>query len=258
MSKSSPARQYGSLGAIALLTTYLVVASPNSALAMHISEGFLPLGWAVGWWLAFLPFLAWGLWALRQQIKYQPASTLLIALAGAYAFVLSSLKIPSVTGSSSHPMGIALGAVLFRPPLMAVLGTLVLLFQALLLAHGGLTTLGANAFSMAVVGSWLAWLTYGGLSRVTTKLGIALFSAAFVSNLATYSVTALQLALAFPDPMGGVATAFAKFAALFAVTQIPLAISEGLLTVLVWNWLTTYCTAELQTLKLLSAGKGDE
>jgi cobalt/nickel transport system permease protein len=31
---------------------------------------------------------------------------------------------------------------------MSVLGGLVLLFQALLLAHGGLTTLGANAFSM--------------------------------------------------------------------------------------------------------------
>lgn len=33
---------------------------------------------------------------------------------------------------------------------MAVLGTITLLFQALLLAHGGLTTLGANVFSMAI------------------------------------------------------------------------------------------------------------
>lgn len=258
MIKSSYAKRYGSLGAIALLTAYLVVASPNPALAMHISEGFLPLGWAVGWWLVFLPFLAWGLWALRQQIKQQPESTLLIALAGAYAFVLSSLKIPSVTGSCSHPMGIALGAVLFRPPLMAVLGTLVLLFQALLLAHGGLTTLGANGFSMAVVGPWLAWLTYWGVSHAIAKPAIAMFGAALISNLATYSVTSLQLALAFPDSMGGVATAFAKFAALFAVTQIPLAISEGLLTVLVWNWLTTYCPGELQTLKLLSGGETNE
>jgi cobalt/nickel transport system permease protein len=37
---------------------------------------------------------------------------------------------------------------------MAILGAIVLLFQALLLAHGGLTTIGANIFSMAIVGPW--------------------------------------------------------------------------------------------------------
>ncbi|WP_231833789.1 energy-coupling factor ABC transporter permease [Thermosynechococcus vestitus] len=251
MVKPTQAKRYASLGAIALLTTSLVVASPNPALAMHISEGFLPLGWAVGWWLAFLPFLAWGLWSLQQQIKQHSESVLLVALAGAYAFVVSSLKIPSVTGSCSHPIGIALGAILFRPPLMAVLGTLVLLFQSLLIAHGGLTTLGANAFSMAVVGPWLAWLTYCGVSRLRVKPAIALFAASFISNVGTYTLTSLQLALAFPDSVGGLATSFAKFGTLFAVTQIPLAISEGLLTVLVWNWLTTYCVAELQALRLL-------
>ena len=33
-----------------------------------------------------------------------------------------------------------------------VMGVIVLLFQAILLAHGGITTLGANTFSMAIVG----------------------------------------------------------------------------------------------------------
>ncbi|MCI3281841.1 energy-coupling factor ABC transporter permease [Synechococcus sp. PCC 6717] len=239
------------LGAIALLAMYMVIASPRAVLAMHISEGFLPVGWALGWWLGFLPFLGWGLWSLRQQVKTQPESTLLLALAGAYAFVLSSLKLPSVTGSSSHPTGIALGTVLFRPPIMTVLATLVLLFQALLIAHGGLTTLGANGFSMAVVGPWVAWGCYNGILRLTGKPAIALFTAAFAANVITYALTAWQLALAFPDSVGGVAAAFGKFAAVFAITQIPLAISEGLLTVLVWNWLTTYCAAELRTLNLL-------
>ena len=66
-------------------------------------------------------------------------------------FVLSALKIPSLTGSCSHPTGVGLGAILFGPSVMSVLGTIILLFQSLLLAHGGLTTLGANAFSMAIV-----------------------------------------------------------------------------------------------------------
>ncbi|XFA73821.1 energy-coupling factor ABC transporter permease [Thermosynechococcaceae cyanobacterium Okahandja] len=244
-------KRWGTLGAIALGTLFTVVASPQPAMAMHISEGFLPFGWAVAWWLGFLPFLGWGLWSLRQHIKVHPESTLLLALAGAYAFVLSSLKLPSVTGSCSHPTGIALGAILFRPPITTVLATLVLLFQALLIAHGGLTTLGANGFSMAVVGPWVAWGLYQGLWRVSGKGAIAIFAAAFGANMATYALTSYQLALAFPDSVGGVSAAFAKFATIFAVTQVPLSLSEGFLTVLVWSWLTTYCRAELRVLKLL-------
>ncbi len=56
-------------------------------------------------------------------------------------FVLSALKLPSVTGSCSHPTGVGLAAILFGPTAASVLGLIVLLFQALLLAHGGLTTI---------------------------------------------------------------------------------------------------------------------
>ena len=45
---------------------------------------------------------------------------------------------------------------------------------------------------------------------------------------------------------------FGKFAGIFALTQVPLAISEGLLTVLVWNWLSSYGSQELETLKLIN------
>lgn len=59
-------------------------------------------------------------------------------------FVLSALKISSVTGSCSHPTGTGLGTILFRPAITTVPATITLLFQALLPAHGGLTTLGPN------------------------------------------------------------------------------------------------------------------
>ena len=84
-------------------------------------------------------------------------------------FVLSALKIPSVTGSCSHPTGVGLGAILFGPNVMAVLGVIVLLFQAILLAHGGLTTLGANAFSMAIVGPIVSFFTFKILKNKINK-----------------------------------------------------------------------------------------
>lgn len=241
-----------SLGAMAGLSFLMVVLSVRPAAAMHISEGFLPLPWAVFWWVVMLPFWGLGVRSLTRITRDNPDLKLLLALAGAFSFVLSALKIPSVTGSCSHPTGTGLGAVLFGPSVMTVLGSLVLVFQALLLAHGGITTLGANAVAMAIVGPWVAFGIYQLMRRWGyQRLGI--FLAAALGNLATYLVTSGQLALAFPAASGGVLAAFAKFAGIFALTQLPLAISEGLLTVLVWNWLQAYATDELQTLKLLQS-----
>lgn len=56
--------------------------------------------------------------------------------AGAFVFVISSLKIPSVTGSCSHMTGTGLTAILFGVPDTAVPGVIVLVFQIILLAHG--------------------------------------------------------------------------------------------------------------------------
>jgi cobalt/nickel transport system permease protein len=238
------------LALIAGLSSYLVMGSAPPAQAMHIMEGFLPIQWAIFWWAVSLPFFILGLRSLTRITTQNPQLKPLLALAGAFTFVLSALKIPSVTGSCSHPTGTGLGAILFGPAVMTVLGTLVLLFQALLLAHGGLTTLGANVFSMAIVGPFVAY----GIYHLVLKTGhqkVAIFLAAALEDLLTYVTTSVQLALAFPAAQGGVMAAFLKFAGIFAVTQVPLAISEGLLTVLVWNWLQAYARPDLETLKQL-------
>lgn len=232
------------------LSCYLVIGSSNPAYAMHVAEGFLPVQWAIFWWVVALPFFLVGLRSLTRITKRSPELKPLLALAGAFTFVLSALKLPSVTGSCSHPTGTGLGAILFGPAVMTVLGGLVLLFQALLLAHGGLTTLGANMFSMAIIGPYVAYFVYH-LVLQTGYQKVAIFLAAALEDLLTYVMTSIQLALAFPAASGGFMAAFLKFAGIFAVTQVPLAISEGLLTVLVWNWLQAYGREELETLKLL-------
>ena len=236
---------------LASVSLYLVMTLPKPAYAMHIMEGFLPIRWAVFWWVISLPFFILGLRSLTRITKENPQLKLLLGLVGAFAFVLSALKIPSVTGSSSHPTGTGLGAVLFGPLAMSVLGTLVLLFQAVLMAHGGLTTLGANMFSMAVAGPFTAYWVYRLIMHISGKQRLAIFSAAALANLLTYIITSIQLALAFPASVGGVMASLAKFLGIFAITQVPLAISEGFLTLLVWNWLQSYNPQELELLKLI-------
>ena len=191
---------------------------------MHIMEGFLPPVHAAAWTAVSLPFVVLGARRVAKIVKEHPHTKLLLAACGAFTFVLSALKLPSVTGSCSHPTGTGLGAVLFGPSVMAVLGTIVLLFQALLLAHGGITTLGANVFSMAIVGPWVAYGIFKLLRAVGGTLAVAVFCAAALGDLATYLVTSVQLALAFPDPVSGFVGAVAKFGSVFAITQIPLAI----------------------------------
>jgi cobalt/nickel transport system permease protein len=217
-------------------------------------EGYLPASHALAWSAVSAPFIGYGGYRLLRVVREHPETKLLLAASGAFCFVLSALKIPSVTGSCSHPTGTGLGAILFGPAVMTVLGTIVLLFQALLLAHGGLTTLGANVFAMAVVGPYVAYALFRSTRRLGASMAVSVFIAASIANLCTYLTTSAQLALAFPDPVSGLAGSFAKFAGIFAVTQVPLAVIEGLVTVVVINTLTAYSRSELTQLRFLTKG----
>ena len=223
---------------------------------MHIMEGFLPVEHAIGWSVASAPFIAYGIHSIKKRVADNPEQRILLGVAAAFSFVLSALKIPSVTGSCSHPTGTGLGALLFGPTAMAPIGAVVLLFQALLLAHGGLTTLGANVFSMAVVGPFVAYGVFRLTRRLGASLAVGVFLAATLADLSTYLTTSVQLALAFPDPISGFGGSFAKFSSIFAITQIPLAISEGMLTVLIFNALARFNPAELRAMKLFDRVEG--
>ncbi len=218
---------------------------------MHIMEGFLPGPWWEIWFLVSLPFIVIGLYQVNRLVQEKREALPLLAVAGAFVFVLSSLKLPSFNGSCSHPTGTGLGAILFGPCIAAVLGLIVLVFQAVFLAHGGLTTLGANVFSMGIAGPAVAYIVY----RVGTRVGIntyaTVFVAAALADLATYVVTSVQLALAFPGTTGFFG-AFLTFAAIFAATQVPLAIIEGAVVALVFKYIVQLKPEILTRLNLLS------
>jgi cobalt/nickel transport system permease protein len=234
-----------------LMIFALYLWQPQEAHAMHIMEGFLPGNWAIAWGIISLLFIVFGLKKVGQISQMNINMKMLLGLCGAFAFVLSSLKIPSVTGSCSHPTGVGLGAILFGPTVAGVLALIVLLFQAILLAHGGLSTLGANVFSMGVAGPFAAYFIYRALDKSGASKSISVFCAAAMADLVTYVVTSIQLGLAFPAEVGGVTTSIVKFLSIFAFTQIPLAISEGLLTVVVFNMLMSYNKSELEELAII-------
>lgn len=216
---------------------------------MHIMEGFLPWYWCVFWYALSLPVIVYGIFQIKKVTDKHPESKPLLAVSGAFIFILSSLKMPSVTGSCSHPTGTGLSAVLFGPAATSVLAAIVLVFQALLLAHGGITTLGANDFSMGIVGPFAGWLIWKGARKIGWGTSLSIFLAAVTADWLTYVTTAVQLSLAFPIPDFG--SAFIKFIAIYAYTQVPLAIAEGLLTVVIFEYIVKLRPDILRRLKVL-------
>ena len=239
---------------IVFAAVFAIVPAAN---AMHIMEGYLPAKYCVAWGVVCLPFLIAGFISLKNKVKENRRNLTLIAMSGAFIFVISSLKIPSVTGSCSHMTGTGLGAILFGPASVSVLGVIVLLFQALLLAHGGLSTLGANTFSMAIAGPVVSFGIYKLCQKINVNRRVGIFLAAFLGDLFTYCVTSIQLAFAYPSEAGGVGASAVKFLGVFAPTQIPLAVIEGILTVVIVIGLETYAKPELRSIGFFKNKKGE-
>ncbi|AKB75626.1 Substrate-specific component CbiM of cobalt ECF transporter [Methanosarcina lacustris Z-7289] len=224
---------------------------------MHIMEGFLPTPWWQIWFAVSIPVIAYGIYKMDKLIKEKREILPLLAVAGAFIFVLSSLKMPSVTGSCSHPTGTGVAAIMFGPAITAVLSTIVLIYQALFLAHGGLTTLGANVLSMGIIGPVASYVIYKTGMKAKLNFYLVVFLATAFGDWATYIVTSTELALAFPA--GGVLTfagfmsSFGKFVAIFAITQVPLAIMEGAVSALLLKYVINVKSDILVEMKVIEA-----
>jgi cobalt/nickel transport system permease protein len=124
---------------------------------------------------------------------------------------------------------------LIGPGPTIVVASIALLLQALLLAHGGLTTLGANVVSMGVAGALCAYGVFHGLRAVRVPIFAAALVAGMFSDWATYAMTSVQLSAALHAD-GSFWTMFVAVMAAFVPTQLPLGIAEGVLTAVAYRF----------------------
>ena len=104
MTNKSMAHREKLLVALAGVFALSLAAAPE-ANAMHIMEGYLPGGFCIAWGVLCLPFVLAGFFSIRRTVQENRKALILLAMSGAFIFVISSLKIPSVTGSCSHMTG---------------------------------------------------------------------------------------------------------------------------------------------------------
>lgn len=219
------------LGVLAL--TLLI---PGQAFAMHITEGILPPLWAGFWFVLVAPFFIWGLQEIKRKSMDDPRYKSMVALIGAAVFIISCMPVPvPLVGTCSHPAGTGLAAIIIGPAPTVVLSSVALTLQALFLAHGGLTTLGANLFSMGVAGAFSGYGVFLIARRLRVPIFWAAFAAGLTSDWATYALTSVELASALKGEHAFVHW-FSTLLIAFAPTQIPLGILEGFLTAIAYQF----------------------
>ncbi|MDI6715686.1 MAG: energy-coupling factor ABC transporter permease [Actinomycetota bacterium] len=209
------------------VAAFIIIALSTPAYAMHISEGILPLPWAGLWYVLAMPFMAKGIFDIKKRTRQTSFFIPLIGMVSAMVFIISAMPIPvPIAGTCSHPAGTGLAAILVGPFVTVVATSIALLIQALFLAHGGITTLGANILSMGVVGAFSGYFTFKVLTKAKVPLVIAAFLAGLASDWLTYAMTSFELALGLSEK-GMFLKLYNSIALAFVPTQLPIGILEG-------------------------------
>jgi len=200
---------------------------------LHIEDGILPpQAWGMWYGITAL-FVYPGLREIKRRIKQNLSYKPFLSMVGVAVFVISAMHLPvPVTGSCSHPCGTPLAAIIVGPFATAVISLIVLFFQAIFLGHGGITTIGANDFSMGIVGGISGYLSWKLLRRFNSPLWLAGGVAGFVGDVMTYLTSAFELALSLHGHIPLVRQWMVFFAG-YGPTQFPLAIAEAVFTAVV-------------------------
>lgn len=195
---------------------------------MHLAEGVLPIGQALGWGAVAAPVIGWSLRGAQGDGAPSP-----VIMAGATSLLFAATLLPlpvPVVGATSH--------ICLTPVLALIVGVrnivwptfFVLVLQAIFFAHGGLTTLGVNTVTLGVLGPLTAAGLWFLLKRIGVSKGTGLALACGLGGLSVYVADAAALAWGLSDAAAPTATFIAVLLG-FAPIQVPLAMVEAIASV---------------------------
>jgi cobalt/nickel transport system permease protein len=194
---------------------------------MHIPDGFLANEVAVACAIPAAGAVAYGL--RRASVDLDERKVPLLGVTAAFVFAAQMLNFPVAGGTSGHFLGAALAAVLLGPWLACLVLAVVLGVQAFVFADGGITALGANVFSMGVLGGVLVGGLMLAARRVLPARRGALLSVtavgAWLAVMVGAAGCALQLALSGTVPLGTVLPAMLGVHAIIGVGEAAITVA---------------------------------
>src|SRR5580698_2429258 len=162
---------------------------------MHIPDGYLSpstcavlyVGAATGWYSA--------LKRLKRVLLGRVIP--LISVFAAFSFVVMMFNLPLPGGTTGHALGVTIAAIVLGPSGAILAISIAVAIQALFFGDGGISTLGANCFNMAIVGSLVAYGTYRLMAMDAGIRSKRRVVAAAVAGYLAINVSALVAAVEF-------------------------------------------------------------
>jgi cobalt/nickel transport system permease protein len=164
---------------------------------MHIPDGYLSpstcatlyLCAASGWYAA--------LKRIRRLLATRAIS--LISVFAAFCLVVMMFNVPLPGGTTGHAVGVGIATIVLGPWGSILAVSIAIAIQALFFGDGGVTTLGANCFNMAIVGSFAAYATYRLVAAKSDlssrRRALAAAVAGYVAINASALITAVELGI---------------------------------------------------------------
>jgi cobalt/nickel transport system permease protein len=204
-----------------------------SAEAMHIAEGIIVGVPAVVTTLVGFVLVGVGAARMHRFARELPEKRPLFGMGAAIIFFVSLIPLPAFTGTTSHPCGTPLVAVLLGPRIAIALTGISLLLQAAFFAHGGFATWGANVIALGLCGCLFGW----GAFRLARALGASIFiagcAAGLIGDVMVYGASGGILGLVLangPQAQYSLGNYLGVIFAAYAPIQVPIALAEMLVT----------------------------
>jgi len=162
---------------------------------MHIPDGYLSPSTCATLYAA----AAAGWYSALRRVKRALLTRVipLISVFAAFSFVVMMFNLPLPGGTTGHALGVTIAAIVLGPSGAILALSIAIAIQALFFGDGGISTLGANCFNMAMAGSLVAYGVYRVLAArasITSKRRVA---AAALAGYCAVNVSALLAAVEF-------------------------------------------------------------
>jgi cobalt/nickel transport system permease protein len=162
---------------------------------LHIPDGYLSPSTCA----TFYALSGLGWYVALRKIKRQLTTRVipLVSVFAAFSFVVMMFNLPLPGGTTAHAVGIAVATIVLGPWGSILALSIALTIQALFFGDGGITTLGANCFNMAIAGSLTAAAIYRLVAGTSQSGARRRVIAAAIAGYVSINVAALLAAFEF-------------------------------------------------------------
>jgi len=162
---------------------------------MHIPDGYLSPATCAVLYAGAAPF--WYVSLQRMKRAFNTQMVPLLSVFAAFSFIIMMFNLPLPGGTTGHAVGVGIATIVLGP-WASILGiSIALIIQAVFFGDGGITTIGANCFNMAIIGSLATYAIYRALSGRSPIASARRVMAAGVAGYVAINLAALAAAIEF-------------------------------------------------------------